>query len=243
MQRHILQLGFALFFIATASAQITNPDKLVAPLPRNPAVSRPHLAADDQWLWQYAAPSNKPALLADPRFYALLSDNLKAPQAFWGTGISLSDAAQTFLAGPGTVVSNDNRHITITGCVTDIVTDGKYAHCSRQRGVLYADLGERSPLLVFAALRWNEQGRATDEPGAPFTLWVFPSRELDAHQLPQPLKDSFSAFTRGDGCKQNNITNVIIVDPTGVPHILGTLEAGVMPIHCDPRPVRTTPRN
>jgi hypothetical protein len=236
--RRLLQLAAIVALTATAAhAQISSPDKLVAPPPPNPALQAPRPEEDLQWLWQYVKPAptgNKHDLLDDARFTALLNDNLKAPQAMWGTGVPLDEAARAFLSGEGEVASTDNRHLTITGCVVD--------HCA-QRGLLYADLGERNPLVVFLALRWNEQTRTTDEPGAPFTLWVFPSRTLDPHQLPQPLKESFSAFTRGDGCKANNITNVIVVDPNGVPHILGTFEAGVMPVHCDTRPVFSTPRN
>lgn len=222
--RNLLKLA-AIFTIATAAAthaQITNPDKLVARPPRNPALRAQPPAEDLQWLWQYTRPSNKPHLLEDARFATLLSDNLKAPQAMWGTGIPLSEAAYTFLGGEGTVASTDNRHLTVTGCVAD--------HCP-QRGQLWIDIGDRNPLLVFLALRWHEQSRTTDEPGAPFTLWLFPSRELDAHQLPQALKVAINTFASGH-CPAPTITNVIVVDPSGIPHILGSLEAGVQPTLC-----------
>lgn len=222
--RNLLQLA-AIFTIATAAAthaQITNPDKLVARPPRNPALRAQPPAEDLQWLWQYTRPSNKPSLLDDPRFTTLLSDNLKAPQAMWGTGIPLSEAAYTFLGGEGTVASTDNRHLTVTGCVAD--------HCP-QRGQLWIDIGDRNPLLVFLALRWNERTRTSDEPDAPFTLWLFPSRELDAHLLPQALKAALSTFA-GSHCPAPTITNVILVDPSGIPHVLGVLEAGVQPTLC-----------
>ncbi len=226
--RTLFQLAATILLItaATTQAQITNPDKLVAPPPRNPVLPRPQAEADLQWLWQYATPApigDKAALEADARFPALLRDNLKAPQAMWGIGVPLSDAARIFLAGQGAAVSTDNRHLTLTGCVVD--------HCA-QRGLLWIDLGERNPLLVFAALRWNEQTRAADEPNAPFTLWLFPSRTIDPHQLPAALRQSLAAFTAA--CPSSTITSTIVVDPDGIPHVLGSLESGVQPALCNP---------
>ena len=232
--RTTLQLAAILLLTgATATrAQITNPDNLVAPPPKPPQIRQQQPADDDlQWLWQYAKPApdgTKSGLTADLRFKALLQTNLNAPQSMWGLGIPLSEAAQTFLSGDGKVASADNRHLTITGCVVD--------HCA-QRGLLFTDLatvrGEHTPLVVFAALRWNEQDRATDDPHAPFTLWIFPSRELDAQQLPHALKESVSAFV-GVGCNAPNITNAIVVEPDGVPHIIGALDAGIQPAYCPP---------
>ena len=232
--RTTLQLA-AIFLLTGATAtraQITNPDNLVAPPPKPPQIRQQQPANDDlQWLWQYAKPApdgTKSGLTTDLRFKALLQANLNAPQSMWGLGIPLSEAAQTFLGGDGKVSSADNRHLTITGCVVD--------HCA-QRGLLFTDLatvkGEHTPLVVFAALRWNEQDRTTDDRHAPFTLWIFPSRELDAQQLPHALKESVSAFV-GGGCNAPNITNAIVVEPDGVPHIIGALDAGIQPAYCPP---------
>jgi hypothetical protein len=229
--RTILQLAATLLFTTATitHTQITSPDTLVAPPPRNPARPPAHLTDNLQWLWSYTKPAptgDKHDLLSDDRFITLLRDNLQAPQAMWGTGTPLDEAARVFLAGEGTITSTDNRHLTITGCVIE--------HCA-QRGMLWVDLGQPNPLIVFLALRWNEQARTSDEPHAPFTLWLFPSRTLDAHQLPQPLKDSLAAFT-GDGCNALNVTNTIVVDPNGVPHILGALESGVHIPLCNSTP-------
>jgi hypothetical protein len=147
----------------------------------------------------------------------------------WGIGVPLNEAAAIFLAGNGTIASTDNRHLTLTGCVVD--------HCP-QRGLLWLDLGRTSPLLVFAALRWNERGHATDEPSATFTLWLFPNRELDPHQLPDALKSTLQTWTAS--CPEPTISGVIIVDPTGVAHIIGKLEAGLTPAFCH-NPAITAP--
>jgi hypothetical protein len=222
--RSLLQLAaiLALTGVTITHAQITNPNTLVAPAPRNPAHTAPRDTPDLQWLWQYAKPSNKPSLLADPRFTTLLRDNLKAPQAMWGTGLTLSDAAQTFLAGEGTITETGNRYLTITGCVLD--------HCP-QRGLLWIDLNERNPLIVFSALRWNEEGHTTDEQAATFTLWLFPNRALDPAQLPEALKQSLDKWTLGKGdCTARHISLAIVVDPDGTPHVNDSRNAGIY--HC-----------
>ena len=226
--RHALQLAAlaTLLAAASASAQITNPDTLVAPAPRNPA-SHGHFTNRDtvtsrQWLWQFTSPEptgNKQALLADARFRDLLATDLRAPQAMWGIGVPLAEAAQTFLEGDGTVTSSDNRHVLVTGCVAE--------HCA-QRGLLWLDLGAAQPLTVFSALRWTEKSRTTDEPHAPFYLYIFPSREIDPAHIPSPLKASLSAWVNGSTCSVT-IADVLLVEPNGIPHILGALDAGVQP--------------
>ena len=231
MRNHLLQLAAAATLLAAtaASAQIINPDKLVAPPPRNPAEAHSHFTnrpSNHEWLWQYAHPEpngNKAALLTDARFGDLLGSDLRAPQSMWGIGVPLPEAARTFLAGEGTVSSADNRHLLITGCVVE--------HCA-QRGLLWLDLGAAQPLTVFSALRWTEKTRATDQPGAPFDLWIFPSRELDAAHLPGALKTSLAAWANTTPCS-TTIAHVLVVEPNGIPHILGALEAGVPPV-CAP---------
>ena len=230
--RTTLQLAATLLLLgATAThAQITNPDTLVAPPPRNPAITPTTPKQDLQWLWPFTQPTpegNKPDLLTDQRFKNLLADNLRAPQAFWHTGTPLAEAAAAFLAGPGTISSTDNRHLTITGCVPD--------QCA-QRGLLYADLGARDPLLLFAALRWNEQSQTPDAPNAPFTLWLFPSRALDnPQQLPEPIAHALRTWLFApDHCRVLNITNVLVVDPNGVPHVETPMTLGLNQVPCTP---------
>jgi hypothetical protein len=142
----------------------------------------------------------------------------------WGTpGSPLSEAARAFLAAPGTVASADNRHLVLTGHTLAQ---------PEQTGMLYIDLGEANPLIVFAALRWNEQANIPSQPGAPFTLWLFPSRELDAHHLPAALKSAIEPFAAPILCRRATISSAIVVEPTGVPFILGTAEAGALPGPC-----------
>jgi hypothetical protein len=226
--RTLLQLAATLLLTgATAtSAQITNPDKLVAPAPRPPQIRQRPTEDDIQWLWQYAKPApigNKHDLIFDARFTNLLRDNLTAPQAFWGIGTPLSQAARTFLGGSGEVAATDNRYLAISGCVVD--------HCE-QRGLLWVDLGTRDPLIVFAGLRWNEENKIPGQADAPFTLWLFPARQLDPHQLPAALKQALSSWSESRDCVPYQIASAIVVDPTGVPHVIGSIEAGVQPTVC-----------
>jgi hypothetical protein len=226
--RTILQLAatLALTGAATAHAQITNPDKLIAPPPHNPAST-----ADFQWLWQYTRPDptgNKHDLAEDPRFTALLRDNLTAPQAFWGTGIPLSDAARIFLAGEGSVRSFNNRFIEIIGCVVD--------QCD-QRGLLWIDLGAANPLIVFAALRWTESNKSPDQPGATFDLWLFPNRNLDPSRVPPSLQSSLGAWTlqpdaNCESYKRFGTHLAAIVDTDGTPHVQPLQLLGVKAYDC-----------
>ena len=237
----VLQFVTAALLFSTAvfaGAQITDPNALVAPPPRNPAERNGHLqnarpkadqAGNVEWLRPYALPApagNKPALLLDIRFRTLLSDDLRAPQSMWGQGLPLAEAAQQFLSGPGAVQTSDNRYVTVTGCIADPDT-----HACTQRGILWVDPALRSPLIIFAALRWAEQGRTTQQAGAPFNLWIFSSQTLDPAHLPVAFTSALSRFA-GSVCPAPAITNVLLVDPNGLPHILGSLAAGITPAPC-----------
>ena len=231
--RTALQLAATLLLIGAAHAQVYSPENLIGhPLPP-PKPQQATADTDLQWLWQYTQPTpngDHAALLADPRFQSLLHDNLHAPQAMWGApGSPLPDAVRAFLAGDGTVTSADNRHLILTGHT--VVQP-------QQTGLLWVDLGEANPLIVFAALRWNELSNIPSQPGAPFTLWLFPSRELDAHHLPAALKSAIEPFAARTLCRPATISNAIVVEPTGVPFILGTAEAGALPGPC-PKPIGT----
>ena len=225
--RFLLQFVAAATLIAgsCAAAQITSPDKLVAPLPRSPAAHPAVPANDLQWLWSAASANDKGPLLADHRFQDLLDDTFRAPQAFWSApGTPLADAARAFLGGPGTVRVTANRMLTITGCVIDKAPDADTVPCA-QRGLLAVDAGGRDPLLVFAALRWNERGHSLGTAAAPYTLWLFTSRPLPEHRLPQLVRDGLASWLAATPCAAGTITSVIAVDPDGIPHILGALEA------------------
>src|SRR5947209_10034089 len=75
---------------------------------------------DLSWMWQYTRPSplgDENGLLLDPHFKPFLQKHLTAPQTFWSKGKSLADTAFEFLGHPRSVVAEENRYITATGCV------------------------------------------------------------------------------------------------------------------------------
>lgn len=223
-------------------AQITNPDALVAPAPDQPEhrdqLGRTTLrSADLQWMWQYTQPAptgNKAALLADPRFTALLRDQLKTPQAFWGNGRTLSEAATDFLASEGAVTAQDNRYLTVTGCVA--------TQCG-QKGILWIDLGTQTPLTIFVAKRWTEQSKTPDQTGAPFTYWVFPNELMNMFLLPEKFKASVGDWAMPPGkqdCSSATESGPLNSEPAyaaffdvdGTAHFLSTDKLGVTNIIC-----------
>ena len=77
-----------------------------------------------EWLWQYSPPppeGRENQLVLDPRFRPFLAQYLTAPQTFWGSQKagykSLAETALDFLSVPDKVLADDNRYVTITGCV------------------------------------------------------------------------------------------------------------------------------
>jgi hypothetical protein len=193
-----------------ACAQISNPDNLVAPLPRNPARPvAPVAAVDVQWLWHYAQPGeDELALLRDERFAALLRVSFQAPQSFWRDGaVPLAEAAREhFGVAQSGVVAEGNRYISVSGCV---------AHSCPDQGLLWVDTLPKHELLIFAATDWTTQGKGMADPDAEFNLWIFPSRRLDYGVLPEAFVRSALQWKHAE-----HIHAAVLVDPDGTPHTL-----------------------
>lgn len=211
--RRTLQFAAACLLIALA------PD---ARTQIHPKQSKPP-AEDLSWMWQYAQPvpaGNGNALLRDSRLKPLLQQHLTAPQTFWSKGKSLSDTALEYLATPHAVTRDDNRHLIATGCVAEFCPN---------RGLLWIDLGTPHPLIVFAATNWIAENKATDQPGANYTLWVFTSRALAPEHLPRALTRTIAPWVAepiADGTVEQ-IANVILVDPDGQPHPIQPTDIGI----------------
>ena len=208
MRRH-LQLVVAFLLIAgtvTTNAQIFKHKE-----------KRPK--SNVQWLWQYGPPpadGRENALVLDPRFRPFLAQYLTAPQTFWGsekTGYKpLAETALDFLSIPGTVTADDNRYLSITGCVFRFCPD---------RGLLWIDLGLPQPLVVFAAIDWVKESKVTIDPDAEYTLWVFSNRAIDPTRIPAALTRSVARWTAQPSSGSTviqKIRNAILVDPDGAPH-------------------------
>jgi hypothetical protein len=174
-----------------------------------------------EWLWQYSPPppeGRENELIRDPRFQPFLAQYLTAPQTFWGdpkTGYKpLDETALDFLSVPDKVLADDQRYLSITGCVFHFCPD---------RGLLWVDLGLAHPLVVFAAIDWVKENRTPADPEATYTLWIFSNRPIDPEHIPASLTHSIARWSgeppSGSTILQN-ITNVILVDPDGQPHKL-----------------------
>ena len=220
--RRIIQLAvIALLFAATIThAQIPTPG------PPPPLTSSPQIKKDKkqpkenvEWLWQYGPPpvdGRENQLVLDQRFRPFLAQYLTTPQTFWGnpkTGYkSLAETALDFLSVPDKVLSDDNRYLTITGCV--------FRFCP-SRGMLWVDLNGPHPLVVFSAIDWIKDSKTPDQPGAEYTLWTFSNQPIDPEHIPAALIHSVARWTAHppQGNKEiQQITNVILVDLDGTPH-------------------------
>ncbi len=113
---------------------------------------------------------------------------------------------------PDKVIADENRYLTITGCV--------FRFCPA-RGLLWVDLNSPHPLIVFNAIDWIKDSKTPDQPGAEYTLWVFPNHILDPDHIPAALILSVARWTAHppQGSKEiQQVRNAILVDPDGTPH-------------------------
>ncbi len=227
--RLTLQLAAFTLVITTAAghAQIANPNDLVASPPHPHTQQQPRSRKDNagnlQWLWQYARPvpnGNAVALWNDDRFPALLATAFKQPQAFWGKQVPLADVIPRFLSRYGEINTKGNRYLALDGCVPSFCA----AH-----GMLWIDLGQPDPLLVFAAVNWTTEEHTTEEAAADYNLWLFTSRQLSADALPLALTSAVGDWdARLAQARRSvpHIANAILVEPDGKPFALNPRMAG-----------------
>ena len=207
-----LQLATALLTLMpmVARAQISSPQIKKEKKPQKENV---------EWLWQYSPPpagGRENQLVLDERFRPFLAQYLTAPQTFGGnpkTGYKpLDETALDFLSVPDKVLADDNRYLSITGCV--------FRFCP-SRGLLWVDLGLAHPLVVFSAIDWIKDSKTPNEPGAEYTLWVFANHSIDPDHIPAALTHSVARWTAqppmGNTAIQQ-IRNAILIDPDGTPH-------------------------
>lgn len=239
--RKLFQLAAVLLLLgATATrAQITNPDNLIAPPPRNPAQHAIKSVDNLQWLWQYTKPApigEAASLRIDARFQSFLQDSFKQPQTMWGPTNSqepLATIIPLFVTQYGAVTAADNRYIAIDGCVPSF--------CAAS-GLLWIDLGVPHPLAVFAAVNWDPNAHATDQPAADYNLWLFTNRQLDADALPLALTQAIAHWDIRLASAHRlvpHITHALIVEPDGSPFALNPELAGANTIA--PQPDTTIP--
>ena len=170
MTRRALQLAASSFLLATMALSMPCPRRCRRPVRPRRKLRRLRIKKDKkppkenvEWLWQYGPPpadGRETQLVLDPRFRPFLAQYLTAPQTFWGnpkTGYkSLAETALDFLSVPDKVIADDNRYLTITGCV--------FRFCPA-RGLLWVDLNGPHPLVVFTAIDWIKDSKTPDQPG------------------------------------------------------------------------------
>ncbi len=238
-----LHLAAALLLIGatTTRAQVSNPNNLLSPPPRNPAQHFTPKPTDDlQWLWTFAHPKpvgDAAALRLDPRFQTFLQDDFKQPQSIWGPPNAhepLAAIIPLFLTKYGTITSSNNRYITIDGCVPSF--------CAAS-GLLWIDLGLPHPLAVFAAINWNPDAHTIAEPTADYNLYLYPNRPLSADALPLPLTEAISHWQIRLAAAHRlvpHIAHALLVEPTGAPSPLDPAMTGANVI--SPQPDTASPK-
>ncbi len=235
--RYVFYLALAASLLLSgrgASAQISNPDDLVTGPPKTPPRrDQPHTpaAGNLQWLWQYAQPTpngNAVALRGDERFLTMIESEFKQPQAFWGKQVPISSVIPRFLSRYGEVNTKDNRYLTVDGCVPSFCA----AH-----GMLWIDLGQPQPLLVFAAVNWTTENHTTDEAAADYDLWLFTSRQLSADALPFALTSAISDWDARLAQAHRGVPHVLhalLIEPDGQPYPLNPALAGANTLQSQP---------
>jgi hypothetical protein len=223
--RRMLQLAAIMLLVTAAAAmraQITSPDTLGPKTPRNPAHSSvTKSSAALQWLWAFAKPEpigRAADLHLDARFHALLTNDFHRPQAIWGPepgeNQPLDAIIPLFLLRYGTVTTQQNRYLTIDGCVPDFCA----AH-----GLLWVDLGAPHPLVIFAAVNWSPESHTTGETAANYNLWLYPNRELSSDDLPLAFTESLSHWDARLATAHRlvpHIEHATLVEPSGALYAL-----------------------
>ena len=190
-------------------------------------------AEDVSWLAPYANPApdgRSEELLRDQRLRPFLRDHLTAPQIFWNENEPLFETILEFLSQPNQVILDDNRYLTLDGCVL---------HFCPSRGLLYVDLGTAHPLVAFVAIDWVKENKAPGQTGSEYTLWLFANRPLtsatatdEAARIPAALIhaiDRWIAVPSSGSTTPPNITNTVLVDPDGTPHNVPRITLGLAP--------------
>jgi hypothetical protein len=226
----------------TTHAQITSPDKLVAPAPQPHNRQAPQAIDDLQWLWPYAQPNpigRANDLRLDERFQTLVASNFKQPQAMWSpnpaTHPPLATIIPLFLSKYGSVTADHARYLAIDGCVPSFCPAA---------GLLWIDLGTPHPLMVFAATNWIADNHATDEAAADYNLWLFPDRNVDANALPLALAEAIAHWNIRLAAAHRlvpHVAHALIIEPDGSPFALDPQLAGANTIA--PQPDTTTPQS
>lgn len=164
--------------------------------------------SDTAWTKSFAAPyrqlsSSQPgrenALNLDPRFATLLKDSFHQHQWFWyerSRLVPTADLIQTFIGVPGNVILDDNRYVTVNGCVP---------HDCGDAGMVWIDTASEPATLVFAA--------AVHISGGPEThLWLFVSKHLNIGQMPPAFMSSLKRWIEKNNADINSKKDPVLAN-------------------------------
>jgi hypothetical protein len=159
-------------------------------------------------------------LLGDSRFIPLLRESFPQKQWFWYDHWKLTplpDMMQIFMGVPGNAVLDENRYVTVDGCVLH--------DCDGNRGMLWIDTGLNPATLIFVGID------PITSQAAPWEnhLWIFTSKKLNWQQAPAPFVSSLHRWLATIGTKgyfdtngfRYNFAIITIVQPNGVMVDLG----------------------
>jgi hypothetical protein len=154
-------------------------------------LSPPAAPYDLSWARSFAAPAQADGDHKwDSHFQALMRSSFPQHQHFWverGRALPVPALVQTFLGVPGGARLDEDRYLTLAGCVP---------HSCSSSGLVWMDTrGEGKPLVIFAALSevMTPEGQQHGEQH----LWLFASRQLDWQHMPPPLTQSLGRWYTG----------------------------------------------
>jgi hypothetical protein len=142
---------------------------------------QPTAASDASWVRTYAPPNeansataaehlHRGSLESDPRFIPLLRATLPQRQSWWvngyGGSATVIDVVQEFLGIPNDPIVDDNRYVTLTGCVP---------HDCTTHGMLWIDTGTKPATVIFVG-EDIVGGGLKGESG--YHVYLYTSREL-----------------------------------------------------------------
>jgi hypothetical protein len=158
----------------------------------------------------------------------------------WGPPNSnepLATIIPLFLTQYGAVTAEQNRYISIDGCVPSF--------CAAS-GLLWIDLGRSHPLAVFAAVNWDPQSHTTDQPQANYNLWLFTNHPVDANALPLALTEAIADWDARLATAHRlvpHIAHALLVEPDGTPVALDPEQAGANTLAPQPDTTSVTASN
>ena len=199
----------------------------LAGVARAQAPAKPAPAGYDlAWARAFAAPGASDADHKwDDRFRALMRTSFSQQQRFWrdhGHFPTVPELVQVFLGVPGGVTLDQDRFVTMDGCVP---------HACSARGMVWIDTrGTGKPLVIFVAP--EDVSTADSEKVAEQHLWLYASDPVNWQKMPDDFKSSLGrwyAAYRAVWKPYNSmrVSMLTLVEPDGLTY---DLSPGLFPL-------------